>query len=113
MSLSLQSRSVGDIAVVACVGRIVEGPDASALDSFVKELLPLQPHGLLDFHGRSCIASSGLGILVRLLARARAARGDLKLCGVSSHIRDVLRSTRLHTILNTYDTDVEAIAAFC
>jgi anti-sigma B factor antagonist len=113
MSLSLQSRSVGDIAVVACVGRIVEGPDASALDSFVKELLPLQPHVLLDFHDISFIDSAGLGILVRLLTRARAAHGDLKLCAVSSHIRDVLRSTKLHSILNAYDTEVEAIAAFC
>ena len=113
MSLSLQSRSVGDIAVVACVGRIVEGPDASALDSFVKDLLPVQPHVLLDFHGLAFIDSAGLGILVRLFTRARAARGDLKLCAVSSHIRDVLRSTKLHTILNTYETEVDAIAAFC
>ena len=113
MSLSLQSRSVGDIAVIACAGRIVEGPDASALDSFVKELLPLQPYVLLDFHDISFIDSAGLGILVRLLTRARAAHGDLKLCAVSSHIRDVLRSTKLHSILNAYDTDVEAIAAFC
>ncbi len=113
MALSLQSRSVGEIAVVACVGRIVEGPDASALDSFVKELLPLQPYVLLDFHDISFIDSAGLGILVRLLTRARAAHGDLKLCAVSPHIRDVLRSTKLQTILNAYDTDVEAIAAFC
>jgi len=113
MSLSLQSRSIGEIAVVACVGRIVEGPDASALDSHVKELLPQQPHVLLDFRDVSFIDSAGIGILVRLLTRARAARGDLKLCSVSSHIRDVLRSTKLHTILRAYDTEVDAIAAFC
>jgi anti-sigma B factor antagonist len=113
MSLSLQSRSVGDIAVVACVGRIIEGPDASALDSHVKELLPQQPHVLLDFREVSFIDSAGIGILVRLLTRARAAHGDLKLCAVSSHIRDVLRSTKLNTILIAYDTEVDAIAAFC
>lgn len=113
MSLSLQTRSIGDIAVVTCVGRIVEGPDATALDSYVKDLLPLQPHILLDFRAVPFIDSAGLGILVRLLTRARAAHGDLKLCAVSPHIRDVLRSTKLHTILNAYDTEVDAIAAFC
>jgi len=113
MSLSLQNRSIGEIAVVACVGRIIEGPDATALDSHVKELLPVQPHILLDFRGVPFIDSAGLGILVRLLTRARAAHGDLKLCAVSPHIRDVLRSTKLHTILNAYDTEVDAIAAFC
>jgi anti-anti-sigma factor len=113
MALSLQTRSLGDIAVVTCVGRIVEGPDATALDSHVKDLLPVQPHVLMDFRDVSFIDSAGIGILVRLLTRARAARGDLKLCAVSSHIRDVLRSTKLNTILNAYDTEVDAIAAFC
>jgi len=113
MSLLLQNRSIGDIAVVACAGRIIEGPDATALDSYVKELLPVQPHVLLDFRAVPFIDSAGIGILVRLLTRARAAHGDLKLCAVSSHIRDVLRSTKLHTILKAYDTEVDAIAAFC
>jgi anti-anti-sigma factor len=113
MSLSLQNRSIGDIAVVACVGRIVEGPDTAALDSYVKELLPVQPHILLDLRDVPFIDSAGIGILVRLLTRARAARGDLKLCTVAPHIRDVLRSTKLHTILKAYETEVDAIAAFC
>jgi anti-sigma B factor antagonist len=112
MSLSLQSRSVGEITVVACVGPIVEGPNAGALDSHVRELLPQSPHVVLDFRDVSFIDSAALGILVRLHARARAARGDLKLCAVSSHIRDVLRSTRLNTILKAYDSDADAIASF-
>ena len=113
MSLSLQSRSLGDIAVVTCVGRIVEGSDATALEAYVKELLPVQPHILLDLRDVSFIDSAGLGILVRLLTRARAAHGDLKLCTVSPHLREVLRSTKLHTILAAYDTEVDAVAAFC
>jgi len=113
MSLSVQTRSIGDIAVVTCAGRIIEGPEATALDTHVKDLLPVQPHVLIDFRDVSFIDSAGIGILVRLLTRARAARGDLKLCAVSSHIRDILRSTKLNTILKAYDTEVDAIAAFC
>lgn len=113
MPLSLQTRSIGDIAVVTCAGRIVEGPDATALDAHVNDLLPVRPHVLMDFREVSFIDSAGIGILVRLLTRARAARGDLKLCAVSSHIRDILRSTKLNTILHAYDTEVDAIAAFC
>jgi len=113
MSLSLQTRSIGDIAVVTCAGRIIEGPDATAMDAHVNGLLPVRPHVLMDFREVSFIDSAGIGILVRLLTRARATRGDLKLCAVSSHIRDILRSTKLNTILKAYDTDVDAIAAFC
>ena len=112
MPLSLQSRSIGDIAVVACDGRIVEGPDATALDSYVKDLLPVQPYILLDFRDVAFIDSAALGLLVRLLARARAAHGDLKLCAVRPHIREVLRVTKLNATLKAYDTDADAIAAF-
>ena len=112
MPLSLQSRSIGDIAVVACVGRIIEGPDATALDSCVKDLLPVQPYILLDLRDVSFIDSAGLGLLARLQMRARAAHGDLKLCAVGAHIRDVLRITKLNTVLKAYDTDVDAIASF-
>jgi len=112
MSLALQSRSIGDIAVVACTGRLVEGPDTAALDSYVKELLPVQPHILLDFRDVSFIDSAGLGLLARLQTRARTAHGDLKLCAVGTHIREVLRITKLNTILKAYDTDVDAIASF-
>jgi anti-sigma B factor antagonist len=112
MSLSLEGRSIGDIAVVACAGRLVEGPDAAALDSYVKELIPVQPHILLDLRDVSFIDSAGLGLLARLQTRARAAHGDLKLCAVGAHIREVLRITKLNTILKAYDTDVDAIASF-
>src|SRR6059058_3057366 len=112
MSLALQSRSIGDIAVVACIGRLVEGPDTAALDSYVKELLPVQPHILLDFRDVSFIDSAGLGLLARLQTRARTAHGDLKLCAVGTHVREVLRITKLNTILKAYDTDVDAIASF-
>ena len=41
MSLSIASRSVGDIIVLTCTGRIVEGDEATTLESFVKKLLPV------------------------------------------------------------------------
>jgi anti-sigma B factor antagonist len=110
--LSLQTRAVGDVTVVSVGGRIVEGDKSAALDSCVSRLLPLQPHIVLDLHDVAFIDSAGLGLLVRLRTRTRAASGDLKLCAVGDHVQQVLAVTKLNTVLPAYRTDAEGIAAF-
>jgi len=110
--LSLQSRRVGDIAVIACAGRIVEGAESAALTQHITDLLVEKPYVVLDLSEVAFLDSSGLGLLVRLLNRTRAARGDLKLGAMSSPVAEVLRITRLSTIFESYATTADAIVAF-
>jgi anti-sigma B factor antagonist len=112
VSLSLQSRAVGEITVVTCHGRIVEGEETAALDSCVTRLLPLQPHIVLDLGGVSFVDSAGLGLLVRLHSSSRAAGGDLKLCALDERVRAVFAMTRLDTVLPPYQSDAKAVTAF-
>ena len=90
MSLALRNRVIGDITVIACTGRIVEGDEAIALDAWVAKPVQFQPHIVLDLGGVPFIDSAGLGLLIRLRTKARTANGDLKLCAVGDHIREVL-----------------------
>src|SRR4051794_40859682 len=86
MPLSVQSRPVGDVTVITCRGRIIEGPESAAL----QEHVGVQSHDrciVLNLCEVDFIDSSGLGLLVRLLTRCRAAGGDLKLCAVPGRIR--------------------------
>jgi anti-sigma B factor antagonist len=110
--LSLHSRRVGDISVVACAGRIVEGVESAALKEHFADQLFDQPYVVLDLGEVTFLDSSGLGLLVRLLNRTRTARGDLKLCAVRAPIAEVLRITRLGTIFESYATAPAAVAAF-
>ena len=112
MPLSLQSRQVGGITVVACSGRIVDGPEAAVLQQQLNDLLPERRYIVLDLAEVNSIDSSGLGLLVRLLTRVQSVHGDLKLCGVQSNIGELLRVTRLGTIFESHDTNAEAVAAF-
>lgn len=112
MPLSFQSRCVGDITVVECSGRIVQGAESTQLQQHVDDLLPVNRHILLHLGEVDFIDSSGVGLLVRLLTRMQNAHGDLKLCTVSSKIVEVLRITRLSTIFDSYESEAEAIAGF-
>jgi anti-sigma B factor antagonist len=110
--LSFQSRPVGDITVVECRGRIVEGAESAQLQRHLNDLLPVHPHILLHLGDVDFIDSSGIGLLVRFLARMQNSHGNLKVCAVSPKISEVLRITKLNTIFDAYESEAEAIAGF-
>jgi anti-sigma B factor antagonist len=112
MSLAIETRSIGDITVLRCTGRIVEGDESRALASTVDTLLRLQPYVVLDLRGVSYVDSAGVGLLLRLRWRAQNAAGDLKICAASPRVREVLRVTKLDGALRPHESDEDAIAAF-
>jgi hypothetical protein len=75
-------------------------------------MLPVYHLFVIDLREVSFIDSAGLGVLVRLLSRVRAAAGDLKLCGAASNVEGALTVTRLWSVLGAYATEADAIAAF-
>ena len=111
MALSLQQRQVGDIVVLACSGKIAEGPEAAQLEKHVAGLLPHQPFIVLNLEGVTFLDSSGLGLLVRLLTRTRRVGGGLVLCAPPPRVSEILKMTRLHATLPSFATESEAVRA--
>jgi anti-anti-sigma factor len=62
---------------------------------------------VLDLQDVQLIASAGLGLLVSLNKQARSNKGQVVLCGLNDHLRQLLKSTRLDAGL-TIKPDVEA-----
>lgn len=110
MSLLLESRRVGDMTVVRCTGRIVEGGESAALQQHLESVISVNPRVILHLGGVEFIDSGGLGLLVRFLTRARNGHGLLKVCNVSPKVDEVLRVTRLRSVFHPYETEDEAIA---
>ena len=112
MPISLEHRRVGDVTVVTCAGRIVEGPESIALSKCLDDLVQWGPRLVLDLGKVDFVDSSGLGLLVRYVTRTRNANGNLQLCAPSRKLIDVLEATHLRKIFDAHETEAEAIAAF-
>jgi len=112
VAIAFDTRRVGDIAVVKIQGRLAEGVESAALQKHLDGLIPFGPHILLNLSGIEFLDSSGLGLLVRYLTRARNAHGNLKLCALPPGILEVLRVTRLRAVFDPHDSEEEAIADF-
>ena len=112
MPLSVSTHWSGDIPIVVCRGRIVEGTEADALRRHLDEELTGQRFLLLDLGGVDFIDSSGLGLLVRYAMRVKKDGGELKLCYVAPRIQTTLKTTKVNTVLKSYASETEAIATF-
>src|SRR6266446_10127883 len=110
--LTLDVRSVGDIALVRCSGRVVAGPEAELLGERVSSLLRDQRDIVLHLEEVVFIDSSGLGMLVRLLTSTRRAGGDLKLCNVPPAVHKVLKMTNLIMLFDTHEYEEDVVSAF-
>jgi anti-anti-sigma factor len=112
MLLSLKSRFVGNVYVIACVGRVVLGEEVKALEAafeagereFTRIVLNLAEVSRLD--------SIAMGLLVRYAERMSKRGGGLRLATPPAFVTNLLNMTKLNTILQSFPTEEEAILSF-
>ena len=66
---------------------------------------------LLNFAGVDYINSTGIALIVGLLARARASHTRLVACGLSDHYVEIFNITRLADFMTVFPNEASALAA--
>lgn len=87
----------GDIDVAA---------DAALTDAYARGTAEDERRIVLDFGAVDYINSTGIAIIVRLLAEARRDRREVVAVGLSDHYREIFRITRLSDFLTIEAADV-------
>jgi anti-anti-sigma factor len=111
MNLRLESRPVGEVFLIQCHGRVINGNEVFTLHSQVGDAIEKYGEVVLQCDTIEFIDSSGLGALMRLVQAARAKKGDLKLTGLTPKVRKVLEMTHLLAQFEVYDSVEEAVTA--
>jgi anti-sigma B factor antagonist len=81
----------------------------AALDTAYSEVSP-KGAILLNFSGTEYINSSGIALIVGILARARKQSRPISPYGLSSHYREIFEVTRLSDFMGLYGDEQAAIA---
>jgi len=66
---------------------------------------------ILNFQGLEYMNSSGIGLLVTILIRAKRQGQKLMAVGLNEHYQHIFELTRLNEAIQLYDTEAEALAA--
>jgi anti-anti-sigma factor len=65
---------------------------------------------LLNFGNVTYINSTGIALIVGLLARARKAQRRLAVCGLSDHYQEIFQITRLVDFMTIYPDETSLVA---
>jgi anti-anti-sigma factor len=66
---------------------------------------------LLNFTATDYINSTGIAVIVGILAKARTGGRQVAACGLSDHYREIFSITRLSDFMTIHDDDQAALAA--
>lgn len=88
-------RMEGDTAIVALSGEINGTVDAALSEAYTGAAAHSPNRIVLDFSQVDYINSTGIALIVGILAKARAARLPLSAVGLSEHFKEIFTITRL------------------
>lgn len=97
------ARTRDDVAVLDLAGDIDRNADAALTAAYAAAAAGEPSRLLLDFAGVGYINSTGIAVLVGLLARARADAIPVTACGLADHYREIFTITRLSDFLTISD----------
>jgi anti-anti-sigma factor len=103
----------GDIVLVLLQSSLEGSPDTLALKNEVKAQLDSGSRRfLLDLKDAGFVNSTGIGVVVSIMASIKEHDGRLKVCGVSDRARRAFATTGVWALLESYATQDLARAAF-
>jgi anti-sigma B factor antagonist len=99
------------IGVLSLSGSLIGETDGlPVLEAFGDQLSQGITRYVIDMTHLNHINSTGLGMLITLLTRARKAGGEVVLANPSGFIQNLLVITKLHTIFSTFPDADAALA---
>lgn len=102
----------GSVTVIMPQGNLMGGPDATELNGKVLELLEAgRILVVVDLSMVEFTNSSGLGMLIGSASKVKNAGGKLNIAHASAKILELIRITKLHSILENYPSVEQAVAS--
>lgn len=112
MSLSVNTRKVGEVVVVDMSGRLTAGEPVLLLRDTMRRFMDDGARNfVLNLGDVSYIDSSGLGELVTTYTSLQNRKGAVNLLNLTKKANDLLQMTKLLTVFDTFEDEAKAVAA--
>ena len=95
------------LAVVDLTGDIDRSAEAAMDAAYVEATAGVDAPVLLNFTDVDYINSTGIAVIVGLLARARKEHRQVIACGLSDHYKEIFSITRLSDFMAVMDSEEE------
>jgi anti-anti-sigma factor len=103
-------RSNGSAVVIALRGDINAAADAVLKKAWEDAAASSPATVVLNFEDVGYINSTGIALVVGILAEARKNQIEVRACGLTDHYRHIFEVTRLADFMALYDDETAAVA---
>ena len=108
-SFEAQVTSEDSMATIKLFGEINATAEAELSTAYAEAAQKNPNIIMLDFGGVNYINSTGIALIVGLLAQARATHTSLVVYGLTEHYEEIFRITRLSDFMNIFPDKSSAI----
>jgi len=113
MDMKIEIRTVGDISILDCSGKITLGEGTMAVRNTVRDILKNNGKKIiLNLADVNYIDSSGIGELVSTYTTVTNSGGQFILLSLTKKIQELLQITKLLTVFQVFDSEQAAVASF-
>jgi len=111
--MKIETRTVGDITILDCSGKITLGEGTMTVRNTVRDILKNNGKKIiLNLGDVNYIDSSGIGELVSTYTTVTNSGGQLKLLNLTKKIQELLQITKLLTVFQVFENEQAALASF-
>lgn len=111
--MKIETRTIGDVNILDCSGKITLGEGTMAVRNTVRDLLKGGAKKIiLNLAEVNYIDSSGIGELVSTYTTVTNNGGQLKLLSLTKKIHELLQITKLLTVFQVFNDEQSALASF-
>jgi anti-anti-sigma factor len=107
--LETRVRRRATVALIDLTGEIDASADAILAAAYDEATAGGPTSVLLNFGGVDYINSTGIALIVGLLAQARKDRIDVTACGLADHYREIFEITRLSDFMQIFPDEDAAV----
>lgn len=109
VNLALTTRTMENIAVVNCRGKLVFKSEAEALCLLVASLVRQYRSVVLDLAEIAAIDADGIGTLAKCIQSAHQAGARIVFCNVPKKVKSVLDLTHVSSVVEFAGSEAEAV----
>ena len=111
--MKIEMRTIGDIRVLDCSGKITLGEGTMTVRNTVRDILKANGKKIIvNLADVNYIDSSGIGELVSTYTTVASNGGQLKLLNLTKKIHELLTITKLLTVFQVFENEQAALASF-
>ncbi len=111
--MKIETRTIGDVRILDCSGKITLGEGTMAVRNTVRDILKGDGKKIiLNLADVSYIDSSGIGELVSTYTTVTNNGGKLVLLNLTKKIQELLAITKLLTVFQVYENEQAALSGF-